>query len=148
MLSPVPDAELEDRRNNFERHILRQKSIRDRKIRDRQDEEERVKEAQLQLGVEQKHEGQLAAAEQTYQKNLARRAALVRDISKKNGLRGFDHDELNQDQWADFRSRMGELQRRHVDALETVQVIFTLSVRLRISLTLNKVRRSTEKSRI
>lgn len=148
MLSLGPDVELEDRRHNFEYHITTQKSSRDRKVRDRQDEEERVKDTQLQLGTEQKREGQLAAAEQTYHKNLAKRAALVRDISQKNSLKGFDHDELNQDQWADFRSRMGELQRRHVDALETVQVTFIWSIHLCISLTLNQVRWSTEKSRI
>jgi hypothetical protein len=139
MLSLGPDAELEDRRRNFEHHITAQKSSRDRKIRDRQDEEDRVKETQRQLGAEQKREGQLAATEQTYHKNLAKQAALVRDISQKNGLKGFDHDELHQDQWADFRSRMGELQRRHADAFETVQVIFILSIHLCISLTLNKV---------
>lgn len=116
------DATLEDRRRDFEHHVNSQRATRDRKIRYRQDEEERVADLQRQLGGEQKREGQFAAAEQNHQKNVAKRAALVRDVGQKNGLAGFNREELSQEEWLDFRSRIGEVQRRHTEKLESLQV--------------------------
>jgi DNA repair protein RAD50 len=98
-----------------------QRSKRDRRARDLKDEGERLDDIRVQLGEEQKREGQLVGEEQAYHRNVARRDALVREISKKNGIKGFDHDSLDKNQWIDFRSRMNELQRRHALAVETTQ---------------------------
>jgi hypothetical protein len=98
-----------------------QRSKRDRWARDLKDEGERLDDIRVQLGEEQKREGQLVGEEQAYHRNVARRDALVREISKNNGIKGFDHDSLDKNQWIDFRSRMNELQRRHVSAVETIQ---------------------------
>lgn len=116
------DAELETRRNNFEHHMNRQKASRDRKMQDLQDEEERLVDIQRQLGEEQKREGQLLGEEQAYQRNLAKRDTLVRDISKKHGLKGFDSGSLDAQQWEDFRSRMDQIQQKAKTALEATQV--------------------------
>lgn len=115
------DHELEERRRNFEQHIVMQRSKRDRKARDLKDEEERLVDIRHQLGEEQKREGQLVGEEQAYHRNIARRDALVREISKKNGIKGFDHDTLDRNQWSDFRLRMNDLQRRHGSTVEGIQ---------------------------
>jgi DNA repair protein RAD50 len=98
-----------------------QRSKRDRRARDLKDEDERLEDYRKQLGEEQKREGQLVGEEQAYHRDVARSDALVRDISKKNGIKGFDHDSLDKNQWIDFRSRMNELQRHHASAVETIQ---------------------------
>ncbi|PVG02753.1 putative RAD50-DNA repair protein [Serendipita vermifera] len=115
------DAELEDRRRNFERHIAGQKSIKERKAMDISDEEERLVDVRRQLGEEQTREGQLTGEENAYHRNLARRNALVHEIARKNGLRGFEQDPLDASQWADFRTRMTGIQRNYERSLETVQ---------------------------
>ncbi|KAG8832048.1 DNA repair protein rad50 [Serendipita sp. 399] len=115
------DIELEDRRRGFEHHMQTQKATRDRKAVDLREEEERLDDMRRQLGEEQKREGQLLAEEQTHHKSVARRDNLVRDVSKKYGLKGFDQGALDKNQWADFRSRINDLQHRRATDLETAQ---------------------------
>jgi len=85
------------------------------------DQEETLVDIRRQLGEEQRREGQLVGEEQAYHKNVARRDALVREISKKNGIKGFDHNALDKAQWSDFRLRMNDHQRSHIAAAEGIQ---------------------------
>ncbi|KAG8827144.1 DNA repair protein rad50 [Serendipita sp. 401] len=115
------DVELEDRRRGFEHHMQAQKATKDRKSADLRDEEERMVDMRRQLGEEQRHEGQLLGEEQAHHKNIARRDALVRDVSKKYGLKGFDQGILEKNQLSDFFSRINDLQRRRTMDLEQAQ---------------------------
>jgi DNA repair protein RAD50 len=116
------DVELENRRQNFERHIAGQKSSKERKSSDIKDEEERLEDTRRHLGEEQKKEGQLTSDEKAYQRNVSRRNALVHEIARKHQLKGFEQDNLDASQWTDFRSRMAGIQRNYERSLEAVQV--------------------------
>ncbi|CCA77996.1 probable RAD50-DNA repair protein [Serendipita indica DSM 11827] len=115
------DAELEERRANFDQEVQVRKMTCDRKARDLRDEEERLKDVRRLLGEEQTRLGQLQAEKQAYNRNLTRRDNFVRELSGKYGIKGFDSDSLDQRQWLDFRTRMDDLHRRTLSQFEAMQ---------------------------
>ena len=57
---------------------------------------------------------------------MAEREQLIRDISIKHQLRGYDHSPLEKDKVLQFGSRLADLQQRQNAETESLQVSFTM----------------------
>ncbi|KAH9947593.1 P-loop containing nucleoside triphosphate hydrolase protein [Amylocystis lapponica] len=106
------DQELADRLKNFDEHIMQQKRTRREKLAKQQDVEDdlaAMRKAHVELNSEQ---GRLEAEAKAQEGRITDREALIRDISAKQQIKGYDHSPLEREKVLDFITKLSELKRR------------------------------------
>jgi DNA repair protein RAD50 len=64
---------------------------------------------------------------QAQEQRIADREALIREISGKHNIKGYDHSPLEREKVIEFISRLDGLQRRQNVELEKLQVRFGIA---------------------
>lgn len=115
------EEELQARLNTFADHIAQQKERAKQEEIKRQDLEEELaaaRKAHVQLISQQ---GSLVAEQRAQEQRLADREELVRELSTKYELKGFDYSPLEKEKVAEFTSRLSDLLRRETMEAEKIQ---------------------------
>lgn len=115
------DEELLSRLRNFDANIVQQKQRRRRQEMERQDLEDelgRARKSHVDLVNEQ---GELAAEAKAHERRIAEREELIRYISDKHNIKGYNHSPLEREKVNEFISRLGDLQRRQRSDYEKLQ---------------------------
>ncbi|KAG0697633.1 P-loop containing nucleoside triphosphate hydrolase protein [Suillus ampliporus] len=115
------DEELQERLRNFDQNIEKEKIARNRREVERQDlEDELAKTRRLHVELINEH-GELAAEAKAHDRRISEREELIRDISDKNNIKGYNHSPLEREKVVEFVSRLGDLQRRQRSEHEKLQ---------------------------
>lgn len=59
---------------------------------------------------------------QAHDRRIGEREELIREISDKHNIKGYNHSPLERDKVVEFVSRVGDLQRRQRSEYEKLQV--------------------------
>ncbi|KAG1739598.1 hypothetical protein EDB19DRAFT_1828817 [Suillus lakei] len=98
-----------------------EKIARNRREVERQDlEDELAKTRRSHVELINEH-GELAAEAKAHDRRISEREELIRDISDKNNIKGYNHSPLEREKVVEFVSRLGDLQRRQRSEYEKLQ---------------------------
>ncbi|KAG1844659.1 P-loop containing nucleoside triphosphate hydrolase protein [Suillus subalutaceus] len=115
------DEELQERLSNFSQNIEKEKITRNRHEVERQDlEDELAKTRRSHVELINEH-GELAAEAKAHDRRISEREELIRDISDKNNIKGYNHTPLEREKVVEFLSRLGDLQRRQRSEFDKLQ---------------------------
>lgn len=115
------DEELQERLSNFGQNIEKEKIARNRREVERQDlEDELAKTRRSHVELINEH-GELAAEAKAHDRRISEREELIRDISDKNNIKGYNHTPLEREKVVEFISRLGDLQRRQRSEFDKLQ---------------------------
>lgn len=115
------DEELQERLSNFGQNIEKEKVARNRREVERQDlEDELAKTRRSHVELINEH-GELAAEAKAHDRRISEREELIRDISDKNNIKGYNHTPLEREKVVEFVSRLGDLQRRQRSEFDKLQ---------------------------
>ncbi|KAG1766114.1 P-loop containing nucleoside triphosphate hydrolase protein [Suillus placidus] len=115
------DEELQERLSNFGQNIEKEKIARNRYEVERQDlEDELAKARRSHVELINEH-GELAAEAKAHDRRISEREELIRDISDKNNIKGYNHTPLEREKVVEFVSRLGDLQRRQRSEFDKFQ---------------------------
>ncbi|KII86927.1 hypothetical protein PLICRDRAFT_665598 [Plicaturopsis crispa FD-325 SS-3] len=115
------DAELQERLRNFDEHVRLQKQKKGKEEstwQDLEDELTAARKAHVELVNEQ---GELAAEAKAQERRISEREDLIRVISNKHGIMGYDHSPLERDKVVEFIGKLGALQAKQIQEYEKVQ---------------------------
>ncbi|KZT23428.1 P-loop containing nucleoside triphosphate hydrolase protein [Neolentinus lepideus HHB14362 ss-1] len=115
------EEELQARLDTFADHIAQQKERAKQEEIKRQDYEEELaaaRKAHVQLINQQ---GSLEAEKRAQEQRLAEREELIRDLSTKYQIKGYDYSPLEKEKAAEFTSRLSDLLRRETIDAEKIQ---------------------------
>ncbi|KAG9308463.1 P-loop containing nucleoside triphosphate hydrolase protein [Chiua virens] len=115
------DEELQSRLRNFDENIAKQKQNRRRHESERQDfEDELARARRTHVELINEH-GELAAEAKAHNRRLSEREELIREISDKHNIKGFNHTPLEREKVNEFIYRLGDLQRKQRSEYEKLQ---------------------------
>lgn len=115
------DEEIQERLRNFGQNVEKEKIARNRREVERQDlEDELAKTRRSHVELINEH-GELAAEAKAHDRRISEREELIRDISDKNNIKGYNHTPLEREKVVEFVSRLGDLQRRQRSEFDKLQ---------------------------
>ncbi|KAL4080977.1 P-loop containing nucleoside triphosphate hydrolase protein [Scleroderma citrinum] len=121
LVLPGSEEELQSRLRNFDENIAQQKQKRRRQETERQDlEDELTKARREHVELVDKH-GELVAEAKAHERRIIEREELIRGISDKHNIKGYDHSPLEREKVTEFIMRLGDLQRSQRANYEKLQ---------------------------
>lgn len=114
------DQELEELQNNYQNRIATYNAHLENKKSEYDQTKARLEQIRSQLGANQREEGRLEAEKKAYESQLKEREDLVRELSIKHDIRGFD-GELDDIQIQEFIAKIARLSKNQNLILDRVK---------------------------
>ncbi|SCV74588.1 BQ2448_7617 [Microbotryum intermedium] len=109
-LTELPDteAELQKKIDNHTADIAALRTAREDVKRKAADETDSLSAQERKRSLAQTSHGRLLAQKQRHEENVQTRQMLVRELSVKHGIDGYDHDRLGEEEMREFEEKLDE----------------------------------------
>lgn len=115
------DEQLEELKNNYGERVIKLEQMNKEKEENKEKLKQAVKAFRIQQDKKNTEVGKAMADKGHYEKQLEKREKLVRTLSRRHNIRGYD-DDLDDDMVTEFRDKLAEKYRDQTDRLSKIKV--------------------------
>ncbi|PSR71740.1 hypothetical protein PHLCEN_2v12388 [Hermanssonia centrifuga] len=115
------EEELAERLRNFDDHIMQQKRKRKSEESKMEDIEDELKRTRHAHSAKLTDKGQLEGEAKAQEERLLKREGIIREVSTKYQLQGYDHSPLEREKIVEFIDRLHALQKRQNQETDKLQ---------------------------